>query len=271
MTVAPDAAVEVLARKLWAVRAGALLLERDDAVPVPVDTESAYRVADRLVEQLVRLHGPVAGYKIGAHHPLGQRQLGLQEPFYGCVCRGLIHLDSETLADLPAGATIEAEIGVRLACDLPPRAASYEFADIEAAVGGIAPLFEINRPAYREPFKVSSLLLIADNGVTQGLVVGRSMPRPGAADPWRQESLRMLRNGVECAASFVGERIDDPLQSVLWLANTLSRRGISLHANEVVATGALTPPIPFEPGDVVEVRFHSVGVLSCLRARGVDR
>ncbi len=248
----------LLVDKLRVVRKGGPLLPTADANPAPAGLEAAYRIADELVAIDIARWGQVGGYKIGANNPAGQQQLGLAEPFFGRVPAGRIVASGAPLPLLPIGCTIEAEVGIRMAADLPSRSRPYVGDDIRRAVGGFLPLFEINRPSYAEPFQVGGLFLVADNGVTQALVTGgaKSCEQVG---PWSDEQVSMSRNATVCAECIVGARVGDPLDVVLWLANALSKRGAGLKQGDIVASGALTPPTPFAPGDRVLARFTTLG------------
>ena len=248
----------LLARKLRLVRLGGPLLTTADAGPAPADLEAAYRIADELVALDIARWGPVRGYKIGANNAAGQQQLGLAEPFFGRVPAQRVFASGAPLATLSSGCTIEAEVGIRILADLPARSWPYAREDIRLAGAEVLPLFEINRPSFAEPFQVGGLLLIADNGVTQALVTGPATPLARIGS-WSDETCSMLRNAALCAESSVGLRLGDPLDMVLWLANALVKRGAGLKRGDVVASGALTPPIPFVPGDRLLARFATLG------------
>ncbi len=256
-------ASSLLVEKLRVVRHGGALLATIDSEPAPAGLEAAYRIADELVALDVARFGPVRGYKIGANSRAGQQQLGLAEPFFGRVPARRIVASGAPLSVLPIGCTIEAEVGICMAADLPSRSRPYAGEDIRRAVRDVLPLFEINRPSYAEPFHVGGLFLVADNGVTQALVAGRAKSREQVG-PWSDEQVQMSRNAAVCAESKVGARVGDPLDAVLWLANALSKRGTGLQQGDIVASGALTPPVPFAPGDRVLARFATLGEVEFL-------
>ncbi len=254
------ARAERLAARLLEVRGGAPLLDPPPAGLAPPDLASAYAAAHRVVAALEATLGPVRGYKVGATSAGGQKMLGLDEPFYGCEPARAVLESGATWHSLGRAYTVEAEVGFVVARDLPPRAAPYGEYEVRDALALAIPLFEINRPAYARPFEVGGLWLVADNGVTHGLVTGG----PGAAVAaaaarLADETVRMTRNGAPCAEGSASVVLGDPLRAVHWLANALGRHGRGLRAGDVVASGAMTPPVPMTPGDEIVARYATLG------------
>jgi 2-keto-4-pentenoate hydratase len=262
---------DALAALLLAVRDGAPPLDPPPPELAPADLAAAYAVADRVVAALAPRLGPVRGWKVGATNARGQQMLGLDAPFYGRDFASTILRDDDAPAWRTDGRrfTVEAEVGFVLARDLPPRATPYDAHEVRAALARAVPLLEINRPAYARPFEIGGRWLVADNGVTQGLVVGG----PGVAladlsldglaadavSPLADETVRMSRNGEPCAEGAASAVLGDPLRAVHWLANALSARGLGLRAGDVVASGGMTPPVPMQPGDAFLAEYPRLG------------
>ena len=53
--------------------------------------------------------------------------------------------------------------------------------------------------------------------------------------------------------------LGDPRIALAWLANELSRHGVTLAAGQVVTTGTCVVPPPFAPGDRVRADFGVLG------------
>jgi 2-keto-4-pentenoate hydratase len=251
---------ERLATLLLGVRAGAPLLDPPPADLAPPDLASAYATAHRIVAALESTLGPVRGYKVGATSAGGQKMLGLDEPFYGCDPARTVLDDGATWDSRRRVYTVEAEVGFVVGRDLPPRDAPYEFAEVVDALARAVPLLEINRPAYARPFEVGGLWLVADNGVTQGLVTGGpGVAVAAAGGSLALETVRIARGGESCAEGAASIVLGDPLRAVHWLANALHRHGRGLRAGDVVASGAMTPPVPMMPGDRFVATYTTLG------------
>ena len=230
-----------LVRRLVEVRDGAPLLDEVAMAERPPDLDSAYAIADEIVGTLTSKYGHIAAYKVGATSVAGQKLLGLSEPFYGRIFATRV-LKGETPSfhgDLRA-CSVEAEVGFLMGTDLPPRTLAYTDGEVVDAIARVVPLFEINRPSFARPFDVGGLCLIADNGVTQGLVIGGPGIAFGQDRQLAIETVRMFRNGEPCAEGSAMGVLGDPLRAVTWLANALSARGHTLRAGHLIASGAMT-------------------------------
>ncbi len=53
--------------------------------------------------------------------------------------------------------------------------------------------------------------------------------------------------------------LGDPRVALTWLANELSKLGITLAAGQVVTTGTCLTPLPVAPGDHVTADFGELG------------
>jgi 2-keto-4-pentenoate hydratase len=261
MSAPVDAArAERLATLLLRVRDGAPLLDPPPADLAPPDLASAYAAAHRIVATLEPTLGPVRGYKVGATSSGGQKMLGLDEPFYGCDPARTLLGDGATWHSRRSVYTVEAEVGFVVGRDLPPRDAPYEFSEVRDALARAVPLLEINRPAYARPFEVGGLWLVADNGVTQGLVTGGpGVAVAAAGGSLALETVRTTRNGATCAEGAASVVLGDPLRAVHWLATALNRHGRGLRAGDVVASGAMTPPVAMMPGDRFVATYATLG------------
>lgn len=246
-----------LAASLLRVRQGGALLGDIPAAVRPADANAAYAIADEIVAALRPSLGEVRGYKVGATSTAGQKMLGLAEPFYGRVLANNI-LANDSHWSHCDGCTVEAEVGFVLGRGLPARREPYKVAEVRDAVARVVPLLEINRPSYAKPFEVGGLCLIADNGVTQALVRGT----PGVlirGRSFRRETVQLTHNGREVARGTANVVLGDPLRSLVWLANALSQQQRALKQGDLVASGAMTPPIPMAAGDSVVAQYSSLG------------
>lgn len=251
----------LLAARLVAVREGAPLIQSIPDVQRPRSLAQAYQVADRVVQVLTRRDGAVAGFKVGATSADGQRFLGLTEPFYGRLTANRLLASGASWSGGEHAVSVEAEIGFQLDAALPPRAQTYEAPEVHATLARAVPLLEINRPSYARPFEVGGLCLIADNGVTDSLVVGGPGQQLGATQ-LASEQVRLLRNGECVAAGDASVVLGDPLLALVWLANVLRAGRRGLLRGDVIASGALTAPIPALPGDRFAAVYSTLGTVA---------
>jgi 2-keto-4-pentenoate hydratase len=223
----------------------------------PVTREQGYAIQARLDE---RSRSPVYGWKIAATSAAGQAHIGVDGPIAGRIlaervvaCGGVI----------PAGpnhmAVAEIEFGFRMGRDLDPRLGGFSVEEVLAAAETLHVAIEIPDSRYEDFAHVGAPQLIADNACAHYFVAAEA----STAD-WRSIDLSTHRvvgrieGKVEqdgSGASVLG----DPRIALTWLANELSRLGITLQKGQTVTTGTCIPPLAISSGDLVIADFGSLG------------
>ena len=188
-----------------------------------------------------------AGYKIGLTSPAMQAMCGIDTPVAGVVLADRVHVSGVrlSLAD-PVRFGIECEIAVRLERDLPSVGRAFTLADVQDAVGAVAPAFEIVDDRHCDYRTLDVGSLVADNAWNAGIVLGEFRT------DWPELADVVGRVFVDDAVLDQGRGRDvlsHPLLPVVWLANHLAGAGSGLLAGEVVMTGSLvTTKFPVGPG-----------------------
>lgn len=207
-----------------------------------------------------RSTSPLFGWKIAATSLAGQRHIGVDGPLAGRLLAERVY---------PSGARVsvagnamrvaEPEFAFRMGRDLPPRAEPYELHEVMAAVADLHPAIEIPDSRFEDFVTAGGPQLIADNACAHDFVLGA----PVSAD-WRSLDLaahkvrgtvvgRLERAGT--GANVLG----DPRIALTWLANELSRHGVTLQAGQVVTTGTCVVPLEIEENVRVEADFGTLG------------
>lgn len=241
-----------LLTRLRAARATGVVLPTPLPSERPPDVASAYEIAAILTQGHAH-----AGWKVGATNERARATLGVTEPFYGRILQDTVHRSPATIRLCGRTLTLDAEIGLELGTHLPARPAPYSRGEVAAAVRRVLPILEVNSPSFVEPFEAGALCLIADNGVNAGAVLGS----PGSVrlDEIPTVRVTLKLDGERVVSGAVPPLPDDPLSILLWLVNTLSTQGLSLEAGQVVATGALAPPLELAREAQVEADFGALG------------
>ena len=228
-----------------------------DPALVPPDEAAAYRIAARVAAEL---GWTVGGWKIAAIKPEMQLALRTHAPIYGRVFRQFV---TESPATLPGPKLLrpitECEYMVRLAADLPPRAALYTEDEVADAVASVHPGIEAAecRFAHDERFPPLPAIL-ADASGSGTLILGPAIPDWRNADIAGQ-TIVLTVDGRERRRGTAAEALDHPLAPLTWLANELSRTGIGLAAGEVVSTGTCTGMILARPGETHTADYGAFG------------
>ena len=163
-------------------------------------------------------------------------------------------------ASLPAerfrDALVEVELGFRLLANLPARSEPYGVDElVEAAV--LVPTFEFVASrfagAWPNPEIESEwLLMTADNAVVAGVVVGADLPDWKGANLLEIPISASIDDGAPLPL-VPPERRRDLVDTLVWLVNQLSGRGIGLSAGQVATLGAAIAGVPMGRSVTAEV------------------
>jgi 2-keto-4-pentenoate hydratase len=228
---------------------------------LPLDLLPASRAEAYQVQACIERHTsqPLYGWKIAATSLAGQKHIGVDGPLAGRILAERVIEDGGacTLGN-NLMKVAEMEFAFRMAQDLPPRDTDYSQDDVMAAVASLHPAIEIPDSRYNEFETVGLPSLIADNACAHRFALGP------AADNWRGVDLaahkvRGLRNGAVAEEGQGSNVLGSPVIALTWLANELSRHGMTLKAGQVVTTGTCVKPLAIAAGDRVEGDFGGLG------------
>ena len=208
---------------------------------------------------------PLYGWKIAATSVNGQRHIGVDGPLAGRI---LAERVIENGGAFQLGTSLmrvaELEFAFRMGRDLPPRASEYTQDEVLAAVATLHPAIELPDSRFAH-FETAGLAqLVADNACAHFFLLGAP-----ADDSWRKLDLvshpgKAFRNGALAEEGVGANVLGDPRIALTWLANELSRHGMTLKAGQVVTTGTCVKPVTIAVGDHIE---GDLGVLGRVDVR----
>ena len=229
----------------------------------PADEASAYVLQGDLHERLEAAGvGGFGGYKIGCTTPVMQAYMGIPNPCFGGVLEsGYRSADGRSVPiafDDHVRAGVECEILARLAADLPASDDPYDSSTVAPAVGSLSAAIEIVDDRWVDFRAVDTPSLIADDFFGDGCVVGAPV------EAWRELELPELMGTMTVNGKVVGtgrgaDVLGHPLESLAWLANQRSGRGLGLRAGEFVLLGSLVETAWVSRGDAVEITIDGLG------------
>lgn len=245
-----------LAEDLWSARLNGDVIAVTLAQQ-PTTSAAAYEVQ----AAMIRLAGLTQiGWKIGATTAATQALLGVDEPLLGPLFAPHCQPDCAEVALCAAHRPgLESEFLVCLAADLPPRPHPYDQDEVSAAVGYVAPAFEIIGCRFAGGLAGQGLLAIADGGANAAVVQGEP------ARDWRRFDLdrhpvRLRLNGIEVASGSSSDLVfGGPIAAVAWLANHALLAGRGLKGGEIVMTGTCTGLTFIKPGDEAVADYGEFG------------
>ena len=223
----------------------------------PQTRQQAYAIQDAMAE-LLGLE--VAGWKIGAFTVGQMTAQELDGPMIGRVLAPTV---ASTPAELDAEpfnlCMLECELAFVVNRELPPRETPYHIDELMDDIV-LCLAIELTGSRYTEGHNNDWFCNIADNGNSGGLVIGPEIP------DWREFRLADISVDLHIdrgdgIPNLQGDWRVDPLAVMVWTANCLSDRGISLAAGSIVSTGSLTEPQPFRQGSSAVAVYSGLGEL----------
>jgi 2-keto-4-pentenoate hydratase len=221
--------------------------------------DDAYAVQLLQIEELLAAGRTVKGHKVGLTSIAMQRLLGVDEPDFGHLLDDYFHLEH---APVPMGSFLQPRIEPEVAFVLraPLRGPGVTVHEAIAAVDFVLPALEIVDSRIQD-WRIGLLDTVADNASSGAVVLGSTPTRLDEVD-LRLAGAVMTRNGVVVGTGAGGAVLGSPISSLVWLANTLGARGVTLEAGHVVLPGAVCAMVPVAAGDTVTAAFAGLGTVT---------
>lgn len=218
--------------------------------------EDAYAIQLKQVDELLAAGRTIKGHKVGLTSAAMQRLLGVSEPDYGHLLDDFFHLEH---TPIPVDRFLQPRVEPEVAFVLkkPLKGPGVTVHEAIAAVDFVLPALELVDSRIRD-WKIGLFDTIADNASSGAVVLGSTPTDVSAAD-LRLAGATFHRNGQLVGTGAGGAVLGSPLNSLVWLANTVGARGITLEAGHVVLPGSVCAMVPVAPGDTFTATFAGLG------------
>jgi len=221
--------------------------------------EDAYAVQSLQTERRIAEGAAIRGHKVGLTSHAMQRQIGVTTPDYGVLMADMFYLESQPIpTDRFLQVRVEPEIAFVL--DRPLRGPGLTIADAVRAIGFVLPSLEIIDSRIAD-WTIGYFDTVADNASSGGIVLGSSVRGLDQLD-LRGMGCVLRKNGRVVGTGAGGAVLGSPLNALVWLANTLGERGVTLEEGAVVLPGSITQSVPVESGDTISCAFAGLGALT---------
>ena len=226
-----------------------------------LDIGDAYAISLATMKLRVVEGERVVGKKIGVTSKAVQDMLGVHQPDFGFLTDRMEVRSGEPITKSNLiQPRAEAEIAFILKSDL--NGPGVTEAEVLAATAAIAPCFEIVDSRIKD-WKIGIVDTVADNASCGLYVLGEARVDPRGLD-LAGLKVTVWKNGQFLSEGLGSAVQGSPLTAVAWLANTLSRFGVSLNAGDVILSGSLVPLEPAVSGDRFDMELHGVGRATAL-------
>ena len=254
--------------KLIELLAHELLVAEDTASPIlpltdrypGITIDDAYQIQKEVIQLKVNRGEMIIGKKIGLTSKGIREQVGVREPDYGIMTNAGLVLDGESI-DLSKliRPRIEAEIVFVLKEDLKgPFVTPW---DVIRATAGVMPALEIVDSRIKD-WKIKIQDTVSDSASYARVVTGGNQLVPLTELDLSMVPMASYKNGELVYTACGAAVMNNPINSVVWLANKMLAYGNPLQAGELILSGSFTPVFDFNPGDSVFVRFGPLGHVS---------
>ena len=230
-----------------------------------MDIEDAYAIQQAWIDRKLARGRQVLGRKIGLTSRAMQQAMQIDEPDFGTLLDDMLFDDG---ADIEAAQFTDPRVEVEIAFVLGARLSGERLTivDVLNATEYVVPAIElIAARSHRidpETGQARGVLdTISDNAANAGIVMGGRPVQPDAVDLRRVGAL-LYKNGVIEESGVSAAVLNHPANGVLWLARRFAEHGINLEAGEVILSGSFTRPVAVAAGDVIQVDFGELGVIS---------
>jgi 2-keto-4-pentenoate hydratase len=230
--------------------------------------DDAYQIQLLQVTRWLAGGARVKGHKVGLTSAAMQRQLGVDQPDYGHLLDGMFWPEREPVPMLRfLQPRVEPETAFVLA--RPLRGPGVTVAEAISAVGFVLPALELIDSRIAD-WKIGLADTIADNASSGGVILGSTPVRLSAVD-LRLAGCNLHRNGVLAGTGAGGAVLGSPLTALVWLANTVGARGVTLEEGQVILPGSVTASVPVGAGDTVTATFAGLGSVTARFGAGYER
>ena len=224
---------------------------------MPTDVEEAYLFQEKIVKSL-NLNS--LGWKVGCTTEMAQKFSGMSEPFCGVMFSETTYKSPKLELSLYMNKPIiEPELCFEIKEDIIDIGELYNEVNIKKYIKAIFPVIEIVDARYEKGWEIKALEIISDNGVHSCLVKGEDLSEWESYNRLNSEINLYVDNKFICSGR--GSNVlNDPLNSISWLANKLIKRGKNIKAGEIITTGnTLDKPIFSEKNTIISAKFDGLG------------
>ena len=226
--------------------------------------DDAYEVQNAILTAKLAQGRRVIGWKIGLTSKAMQYALDIDVPDSGILFDDMAF---DTGTTVPAGRFIQPRIEAEIAFVMkaPVGGADLTRRDVLAATDYVAPSLEIldTRIFRKDPVSGATRKVydtISDNAANAGVVLGEARHRADIDLRWI--GAIVSRNGEVEETGLGAGVLDDPVESVVWLARRMAQYGQAIMPGQIILSGSFIRPVECPPGSKITADFGSFGTVA---------
>jgi 2-oxo-hept-3-ene-1,7-dioate hydratase len=254
-----QAASDLLAAEASGVQIGLLSKRYAD-----MDMDDAYAIQNAIYRAKLKEGRSVVGWKIGLTSKAMQYTLNIDIPDSGILFDDMAFGHGTTV---PQGRFIQPRVEAEIAFVMKSSIGGSDITreDVLAATDYVTPALEILDTrivrADAETGKTRTVFdTISDNAANAGFVLGGERHKADATD-LRWVGAIVSRDGEVEETGLGAGVLNDPVESVLWLARRMAQYGQKIEPGHLILSGSFIRPIECPPGTTIHADFGPFGVV----------
>ncbi len=227
-----------------------------------MDMDDAYAVQNAIFEQKLAQGRRVIGWKIGLTSKAMQYALNIDIPDSGILFDDMAF---DTGSTVPKGRFIQPRIEAEIAFVMKSAIGGADVTreDVVAATDYVTPSIEIldTRILRADPETGRARNVfdtISDNAANAGIVLGAERHAVDAFD-LRWVGALTFRNGEIEETGLGAGVLNDPVESVVWLARRMAQYGQSIEPGQIILSGSFIRPVECPAGTRIHADFGTFG------------
>ena len=252
-----QAAADLLAAESSGAQIGLLTLKHPE-----MGMDDAYAVQNAIYRAKLAQGRKVVGWKIGLTSKAMQYALNIDIPDSGILFDDMVF---EHGATVPKGRFIQPRIEAEIAFVMKSSIGGADVTrdDVLAATDYVAPSIEIldTRILRADPDTGVTRKVydtIADNAANAGVVLGDKKHAPDAFDLRWVGAITSRNDEVEETGLGAGV-LNDPVESVVWLARRMAQYRQSIEPGQIILSGSFIRPVECPSGTDIHADFGAFG------------
>ena len=249
--------IESLSRDLWRAETTHSPMNTVTSICPELTIDDAYRIQETTLA--IRASSQL-GFKLGYTSAAMRAQMNIAEPNYGVLTKDHFlspqqGFDGYVLTEELIHPLVEPEIALLIETDIFGDGHTVE--SVAPSIKAVIPALEIVDTRYKE-YKFSLVDNISDNSSAARFIFG-SPKKLSEVEDLRLSGVLLWSND-DCLDTGVGANsMGNPLASIAWLANFLSKKNLGIPAGSIVMTGGLTKAHPAHSEDTFFAEFGGIG------------
>ncbi len=248
-----------IAKYLYASEMNLNEIEKITITKAPrLTAEEAYRIQDYMTQMKIDDGHKVFAPKLGLTSLPKMKQMNVEDPIYGYVFDYmLVENEGSFSVNDYIHARVEPEIALVLKEELKGPGVTID--DVKEKVDYVVSSVEILDSRYVD-YKFTHPDVIADNTSARGAVYSNERIDLDDIDLINEKAT--LKINGEIKAEGIGSAVlGNPLETIVFLANELGSKGMSVPADVPIMTGGMSSAVPVKADDLIEVNYTTLGTI----------